>query len=442
MILPIAVLALTFVAVILLDLWGLRKRIKLIAVSGFFAALLSLFVDVSIEIPLINADIFSVFFALIFLLVGMLVVLSTHEATAIFHGSIILSTIGMILAAAANDLILIYISIELVTSPTYVLVAYHKTAKRMEAAVKYFIIGIVASALLLFGLALLVATTGTTSISAMHFSTNPLFLLGIAAFIAGLGFKLGIFPFNFWIPDVYQGAAPEIAGFLAGASKKAAYAAFIRVAVVLAVLHNWALLFSVLAALTMTIANIIALMQSNVRRLLAYSIMSQAGFLLIGIAIATSIGYSATLFHAFTHAFMALGAFLVLGVLHKESIDDLKGMGWKSPFLAGALTIFLLSLAGIPLLSGFASKLYLFYAAADAGLVLLAVLAILNSVISLYYYFKIIRAMYAFDATPSQIHLRTGVKIAIVVCLIVTLVAGVYPGPFIDVAKAAANVLF
>ena len=442
----VVVLIATFVAVILLDALHQRKYIKTATVIGVIAALVPLaFLPVTREFTIFKADLFTMYFAIITLLVGALVTISSHESTAAYNGSLLLSMIGMILASAADDVILLYLSIELVTAPTYVLVAYHKTAKRMEAAVKYFVVGIIASALMLLGLALLASVSGTTSISAMQFSDSPLFLLGIAATIAGLGFKLGIFPFNFWIPDVYQGAPSEITGLLAGASKKAAYAAFLRIAVVIALLHSWGSIFAILAALTMTIPNLIALLQTNARRLLSYSIMSHAGFLLMGLAAATSLGYAALLFHAFTHAFMVLGAFLVLGVFlshNIESIDQLKGLGWRNRTLGVALTLFLLSLAGIPLLAGFASKFYLFYATIDAGYLWLALLAILNSVVALYYYFRIIRALYAYPTAGHAFNVRRGTTIAIVICVVITVLAGVYPQPFIRFATAAVGALF
>ncbi len=440
------ILIATFVAVILLDALDKRRYIKRTTIAGMLLAIapLLLLPAGGVVSELIKADMFTLFFAIIFLSVGALVALSSKESTAVFNGSLLLSTIGMIVAASANDLILLFISIELVTAPTYVLVAYHKTPMRMEAAVKYFVVGIVASALLVLGLALIASSAGTTSISLLTFSTEPLFILGIAAFIAGMGFKLAMFPFNFWIPDVYQGAPPEVAGLLAASSKKAAYAAFLRVAVVISVLDNWSMLFAVIAAITMTVPNVIALLQVNVRRLLSYSIISHAGFLLMGVAAATSLGYSALLFHSLTHAFMTLGAFLVLGVFlshNIESLEQLKGLGWRNPFLGAALTVFLLSLAGIPLMAGFASKFYLFYATIDAGLLWLALLAIVNSVIALYYYFRVIRALYAYQSGGHAFKVRRGTVAAIVVCLIVTVVAGIYPQPFIELANAAVAAL-
>jgi proton-translocating NADH-quinone oxidoreductase chain N len=444
-VMSIIALAITFALIVLLDVFGWRRYLKTTTIAGIAVALLLLVLGPAGGVhALIKVDAFTYFFGVLFLLISTLVVLASHESTAVYNGSIILSTIGMLLAAAANDLIMLYLAIELVTAPTYVLVAYHKTPKRLEAGVKYFVVGIVASAIMLLGLAIL-SSFGTTSLSLLQLHTEPLFLLGIIAFVAGLGFKLGAFPFNFWIPDVYTGAPSEIAGFLAGASKKAAYAALLRVAVVLAAFAHWQTLFLILAALTMTIPNLIALLQTNARRMLAYSIMSHAGFLLMGVAAASHLGFTATLFHAFTHAFMVLGAFLVLGVFlshHLESIDQLKGLGWKNPLLGASLTIFLLSLAGIPLLSGFASKFYLFYAALDAGLLWLVALAVINSVISLYYYFRIIRALYAYPGGGSSFKLRRGTLVTLLVCLLFTILAGIAPQKFIALASAAIQALF
>jgi NADH-quinone oxidoreductase subunit N len=322
----------------------------------------------------------------------------------------------------------------------------------MEAGVKYFVVSVVSSAIMLFGLALLVSVAGTTSISAMAAGDlfgaggSSLVLLGMAMTIAGFAFKLGITPSNFWIPDVYQGSPPQVAGFLAGATKKAAYAAFLRLAVVFVAFHAWSLLFAVLAAITMSVPNVIALLQTDVRRTLAYSIMSQAGFLLLGFAAMTqmagnTLAIGALLFHILTHAVMVMGAFLVLAVYdaHRiESLDQFKGQGYRNPFLGIALTLFLLSLAGIPLLAGFVSKFFLIYAVADAGLLWLGALAIINSVIALYYYFRIIRALWGYPGGGTPYRISRGTFVGIALCLVLTVLIGVWPEKFVDLAMRAA----
>jgi len=443
----IGIVLVTFFLVVLLDRVGKVRRLRIMSLIGLFAALFALPFSIGdVVIPLFSFDLLGVFFSIIFLGVALCVVLASKEQTVAYYGSVLLSTAGMMLAASANDLLILYLSIELVTVPTYVLVGYKKTLQRMESAVKYFIVSIVASALLLLGVILLALSVGSTSIADFVFVPGGMFIVGMAAFIAGLGFKLSIFPFNLWIPDVYQGAPPEIAGLLAGASKKAAYAALLRVALVFGLaLQSWTTILLVLAALTMTIPNIIALLQTNVRRLLAYSIMTHAGFLMMGVAIGTQVGFSATLFHAFTHAFMALGAFLVLGVfaaVKLEKISDLRGFGFRNPFLGASLSLFLLSLAGLPILAGFASKFYLFYTAIAEGYAWLAMLAIANSGIALYYYFRIIRSLYGDKSSGRALKVNYGTLVAVIICLFLLLFFGIYPQPVIELAMAASGALF
>ncbi|MDD9953341.1 MAG: NADH-quinone oxidoreductase subunit N [Candidatus Woesearchaeota archaeon] len=438
---PIYVLIGTIVLTALADRFN--KNAKWITVAGIIGALCTLTIPYTSE--LLVFDTFTIFFTVLFLAVALAVALFGTEGVA-YYPSLLLTTMGMIVATASKDVMMLFIGIELVTTPSYVLVAYHKTRERMEAATKYFVVSIVASALLILGLALLAITSGSTTISELQPSTDPVFLLGLVAFIAGLGFKLGIFPFNFWIPDVYQGAPPAVAGLLAGASKKAGFAAFLRIAAVVAVgLKSWTLLLAVIAVFSMTIPNIIAILQTNLRRMLSYSIMTHAGFLLMGVALMTPLGVSGTLFHAFTHAFMAAGAFLVLGVLQQykmETLKDIRGLAKRSTFLSLSLMLFLLSLTGIPLLAGFASKFYLFYVTMEGGLLWLGIAAIANSVLSLYYYFLIIRAMYGHEPKGNHIAPPRSMFLAILLCLLVTIAFGVYPQPMIDFAVAAAQVLF
>ena len=422
------------------------KRLRTLTIVGLFLALVTLPFFPTGSLPLIRQDQLGTFFTLIFLVVALVVALASKENTLAYYGSLLLSTIGMILAASTADLFLLYVAIELVTTPSYVLVAYARKRERMEAGVKYFIVSIVASALLLLGVLLLAVTGGTSAILGLQPDFSGLFFLGVGAFLAGLGFKLGIFPFNLWIPDVYQGSRGEIAGLLAAASKKAAFAALLPVAAVLvAFVGSWTMLIAVLAALTMTIPNLIALVQEDARRMLAYSIMTHAGFLLMGVAAVGVAGFSGTLFHAFTHAFMALGAFLVVGIFARRGftkIEQYRGAGYRNPLLGISLTIFLLSLAGIPLLAGFASKLYLFTVIVLEGMTWLTVLAILNSAIALYYYFRVIRALYGYRAAGKRFRIRRRVMLAMAICLFATIFVGLYPVPIIEFAVDAAGSLF
>jgi NADH-quinone oxidoreductase subunit N len=394
---------------------------------------------------MLAVDAFTAFFAILFLLVAIITILGLESPTPTALASVCLATVGMTLAAGARDLLLLYLAIELSSAPLYALLAAKRTARRLEAATKYFIVSIISSALLLLGVVLLAVPAGTTRIASLASLSGPLALLGAGLFLAGLSFKLGVWPFNLWVPDVYELGPTEIAGFLAGASKKAAFAGLLRASIVLIPLFaNWTLAIAILAALTMTIPNLIALAQEDTRRLVAYSSITHAGYLLMGVAVASTAGYAALSLHALAHATLVVGAFLCLGVfaanrLHK--VEEYAGLARRSPYLAGALTLFLLGLAGMPLLSGFWSKLYLFTESARAGLVWLVVLGILNSVIALYYYFRIIRAMYDRDAAGRTILVRTTTLWAVALCLIVTLVIGLWPGPFLHAATVAAGAL-
>ncbi len=448
----VGILLFTVLIVVLAASFGYRRGLRPIALALLAVALLSLplFTSAPGGIALngmLATDLFTTLFAALFVAVAFTVILGLETPTPPMLASVLLATVGMTLAAGARDLLLLYLAIELSSAPLYALLAAKRTPRRLEAATKYFIVSILSSALLLLGIVLLAVPMGTTRIPALAgtIALGPLSLLGAGLFLAGLGFKLGVWPFNLWVPDVYELGPTEIAGFLAGASKKAAFAALLRASVVLIPLFaDWTFALALLAALTMTIPNLIALAQEDTRRLVAYSIMTHAGYLLMGVAVATSAGYAALSLHAIAHAFLAVGAFLCVGVfaanrLHR--VADLAGGARRSPYLAAALTLFLLGLAGMPILSGFWSKLYLFTESARVGLVWLVALAILNSVISLYYYFRIIRSLYGQENAGKTILVRTPTLWAVGICLIVTIVIGLWPGPFLELATVAAGML-
>lgn len=436
-------LTVTLLVILLLGRFGKDRLTRPVTIVGILAALLSLplFREQAVLANVLTIDLLSVYFSLIFLSISLVVVLYGTQKHPAYHASVLLSTMGMLLAASVNDILMLYVAIELVTVPTYALVMFKKTRERMEAGVKYFVVSIVASAFLLLGTVLLAINAGTTRIPDLLFHADGGLLIGVAALIAGLGFKLGIWPFSIWIPDVYQGSGAEVAGLLAGASKKAAYAALLRVVLVLGI-AGWSL--AILALVAMTIPNLVALRQDNAKRLLAYSIMTHAGYLMMGVAVMGRAGFAGTIFHGFTHAFMATGAFLVLGVFASNGLDgveQLRGLGRRNPLLGAALTIFLLSLAGIPLLAGFASKLFLFLVTYSAGFAWLVVAAVVNSAIALYYYFRIIRSLYGYKSSGKPIKVRYGALVAILICLFATIFIGIYPGPMIDFAMRAVEVL-
>jgi NADH-quinone oxidoreductase subunit N len=395
-------------------------------------------------------DAFTTFFTFIFLSLSLVIaIVSSKEVTSnhsAYYSSLLLSTTGLILAAGSADLILIFLSMELVAMPSYMLVAFGKTKERMEAATKYFVISAISSSLSILGLAIIYGLSGTTKIASITLSDAPYAAIGVASLIAGIGFKMGLFPFNLWMPDVYQGSPYQVTALLAGLSKKAAFAVFLRLLLVIFdVTMNWALIFALIAVVTMTVANVTALLQTNVRRLIFYSIISHAGFIMLGLVTANQLGLTASLFHIFTHAFMVVGALLVLGLFMKSEIEhfnNFEGIGWRNKFLSASLAVFLLSLAGVPLLAGFSSKFLLFAAALDSGYGWLVAFAIANSVIALYYYLRIIRQMYSEKESKVIVPLSLEHKIAIIACLVVVIFAGVYPGPIISFIQQAAASLF
>ncbi len=437
---------------IVLGALDLRRGLRPLVIALFALALpcLALFPSGGAAFGgMLALDGFTVVFAALFIALAIIVVLALEEPSPALLASVCLSTVGMVLASGARDILLLYLAIELSSAPLYALIAGRRTTANLEAATKYFIVSIVSSALLLLGVVLIAVPLGTTSvpglIAAVASGVGPLALLGAAMFLAGLAFKIGIWPFNLWIPDVYTLAPAETAAFLAGASKKAAFAALLRVALLLSPLvADWTFAISVLAALTMTIPNLIALVQENPKRLVAYSIMTHSGYLLMGVATLSVAGYAAFTFHAIAHAFLAVGALLVIGVLAANklnTVEELSGLGRRNPFLAASLTICLLGLAGMPLLSGFWSKLYLFTAAAQGGLLWLTALAIVNSAIALYYYFRIIRSIYGRENAGRTLLVRTPVLWAIGICVGLTLLMGLWPAPFVEAARWAVAAL-
>jgi NADH-quinone oxidoreductase subunit N len=406
------------------------------------------------------ADSFSAFFNLIFLLAGFLTIASSVEVAQKFNsnqgeyfGLILLSMVGMMFLACAGELLTLYVSLELATIPLYVLASYRKDQlKSSEAGLKYLILGGISSALLLYGISLIYGLTGTTFLGEVKNTLiigflsqggiGPALVLGFIFMIAGFGFKLALVPFHMWVPDVYEGAPTPITAFLSVASKAAGIAAFLRVFYKSFLLFqiDWVLLMAVLAALAMVLGNIIALLQGNIKRMLAYSSIAQIGYILLGVVAAT-----ARAFYTFVYLFANMGAFIAAIAFSNSSgsdeIKDYAGLSRRSPALAAMMAVFMLSLVGIPPLAGFVGKYYLFSAAIEQGFIWLVVVAVLTSVISLYYYLGVVRQMY-FQATTEEGAIATGgmLKVALVICVLGILLFGIYPNIFIDFANQAAMV--
>jgi NADH-quinone oxidoreductase subunit N len=407
---------------------------------------------------MLMVDSFSLFFAMVFISVALLVVLASltyikpdepHQGE--YYMLLLLATVGMLIVASAADLITIFVGLELGSISTYALVAFRKKdGKGAEAAMKFFIIGAFSSAILLYGISLVYGAAGSTNLSAIAKALaggNSLLTLAIIFIIAGFGFKVASVPFHMWLPDTYEGAPTTITAFLAAASKKMGFAALFKVFFIalIALKADWTLAFGILAVLTMTVGNVIAVSQKSVKRMLAYSSIAQAGYIMIALAVTNAL--TGGLMHVFTHAFMKAGAFIAVASIASlaggENIESYAGLSKRAPVTAFAMTLFLLSLAGIPPLAGFVSKFVIIMGAVSAGWtgVYLALALVLNSVLSLYYYARVIKYMYVVQ--PSQSPQKSSEKnlftVAIVICAIVILVFGIYPEPLIGAATEAAK---
>jgi NADH-quinone oxidoreductase subunit N len=369
-----------------------------------------------------------------------------------FYTLILLSTAGMIFLALANDLIVLFVALETMSMGVYVLAGLLRGDLRSnEASMKYFLLGAFASGFLLYGMAFFYGATGSTRLDVIAEAvarrpTEPFVFLGMAFLLVGFGFKVALVPFQAWTPDVYEGAPTVVTAFMAVAVKASAFAVFGRTfsAGLAELAGQWTGLLGVLAVLTMTVGNVVAISQRSVKRMLAYSSIAHAGYALLGLVAHSAGGGAALLFYLTVYAFMNLGAFGVLVALGRrgessDRLEDLAGVGLRHPFLAFCLTVFLLSLAGVPPLGGFIAKFYLFGSVVEAGHVGLALIAVVNSVISIYYYLGPVVQMYLGDAGPEPAALpaRPWVLTCIAVALVGTVVMGIFPAGTMQAALAS-----
>ena len=410
---------------------------------------------------LLFIDAYALLFKTLFMGVGIAVVLMSAEYVGRvirhpgeFYGLVVFAVLGSGLMASAGELLTAYIALELLSFCLFVLVGLTRGDRRSaEASTKYILLGAISSAVLLYGISLLYGTAGTTVFGEMdaQFWVNfsPTVIIGLAMLLAGIGFKLALVPFHLWAPDVYEGAPTPVTALVAVLSKAATFALLLRFLAEASVgtLDEWQLALAVLAALTMTVGTLTALVQRNVKRLLAYSSIAQVGFVMVGVVAMTEAGANAVVLHLVGYAFSNLAAFAVVVSLEaktrKEEIADYAGLSAASPLMALVLTAALFSLAGLPIFAGFITKFYLFTAAADAGYLWLAALAITNSVISLYYYLRIVREMYITEPAvePERIRLPALSAGALWALLAGTIAVGVYPAPLARAVDAATNAL-
>lgn len=433
---------------------------------------------------MLAADGYALFFNLIILVAAALAILASVEYTGRtglargeYYTLLLLATTGMMLLAAAINLMTIFLAIEILSIALYVLVGLNRAEPRSaEAAIKYFLLGAFASGFLLYGMALTYGQAGTTSLTGIHDhvvslgSEIPLLLLvALGLMIVGFGFKVALVPFQMWTPDAYQGAPTSVTAFMSVGAKAAGFAALGRVALYAfgSLGQEWSWLLAVLAVLTMTVGNLAALRQASLKRMLAYSSIAHAGYILTGVVAGTEQGTGAMLFYLFVYAFMNVGAFAVIIAVGRfkdlvqlsakvldipesntqppgEMLDDFAGLAGRKPWLAAAMVLFMLSLAGVPPLAGFWAKLYVFTAAVQADLTWLAICGVINSVVAAYYYLRVVAFMYMKDQTsvdtadePTCPALQVGLGLASVAVVAL----GIWSTPVLDLVSTAVTAL-
>jgi NADH-quinone oxidoreductase subunit N len=407
----------------------------------------------SIE-PLFNIDIYSLFFVGIIIFSALLVTLISYEYIKNLEGVreeyyIILftSTLGASLLAVANHFILFFTGIETLSISLYILIAFQRSKdSSIEAGIKYLILASVSSAFLLFGMALIYAATGTMQFAGIFsaISNNgqlsPLVISGFGMMMVGIGFKLALVPFHMWTPDVYQGAPAPVAAFIATASKGAVMAVLIRFFFIIRGFdnHNFFIVISAIAILSMFTGNILAIRQQNIKRLLAYSSIANMGYLIVILLTGSNKGIQASVFYIISYFITTLGAFGVVSLLstckyETDKIEDYRGLFWKRPWVALVFTLSLLSLAGIPVTAGFIAKFYIIFEGMKAGLMILVISMIVNSVIGLYYYLRVITAMFSPASETKLPASSLSGNIALAVITLSILILGIYPGWLINI---------
>jgi NADH-quinone oxidoreductase subunit N len=415
---------------------------------------------------MIAADGFGTFFKVTFLIIALLTVLiSIGYAKRVdidfgeYYALIMFSTVGMMLMAAGTSLITIFLGLETMSISIYVLAGMITgDRKSVESALKYFLLGAFATGFLLYGMALIYGSTGSITLKEIaayikakpELLRSPMIIIGIALLTIGFGFKVATVPFHMWTPDVYEGAPTSITAFMATGVKAAGFAGFVRVffSALGSFQPDWITIMWLLAVATMTVGNVVAIAQTNIKRMLAYSSIAHAGYILVGFVAGSELGTASILFYLLIYAFMNIGAFTVVILLGKRGeenvlISDYAGIGFKYPLLAASMTIFLLSMAGIPPLGGFMGKFYIFSAAVKAQYYWLAVIGVLNSAVSVYYYLRVTVLMYFREAERdiSGLSFSPTSVIAVIISTWGVLYMGIFPRSVLALAQRSIETL-
>ncbi len=408
---------------------------------------------------------FSYFFDLIFVLAGLLVLLAgrsyisrEYKELNEFYSLIVLAVFGMSIIGHSNNLLVLFLGIETMSLSFYVLAGFFRVSdESVEASLKYFLLGAFATGFLVYGIALVYGAAKTLMINEISIAiqnnnfNRTYFTIGFGLILVGLSFKIAAFPFHQWAADVYSGSPTVVAGFLSTAGKSAGVLAFLIVTKAFLVnvsgfeflrafIENSQMIIAIISAITMLVGNFIALVQKNVKRMLAYSSIAHAGYLLMGIVANNVQGWNGLLFYSVAYLFMQLGAFIIVSMNERQgedtnSIESYAGYSKKHPFIAATLSVFMLSLAGIPPLAGFVGKYYLFVAAIKSGFVWLTIVAVISSIISMYYYIGLILVMYFKEQAEEKLQPAMGLPLlSVVICLIAIILFGVFPNIIVDFA--------
>lgn len=406
-------------------------------------------------------DALSVYFTFLFLGIGAITLLISANSvprftrwSAEYYTLIVWCTLGHMILTSAGEIFTIFVTLQLTSLPLIVLIGFAKRdPKSNEAALKYLLLVLVSTAVLVYGMSLVYGSFGTSTLSEIGLklaettAVAPAVIVGLVLLLTGFAFKITAAPFHYWVPDTYEGAPTPTTAFMSVGSKFAGFALALRVIVTgLRIPMHWALIFGVMAALSMTLGNLGAIRQTNIKRMLAYSGIAQAGYLLIGLASLTHAGISGVLFYAIAYSLANLAAFAVIVTVAKttgsDEIESYAGLAKRAPLVALAGAIALLSLGGLPLMAGFMAKFYVFLSAARAGLIWLVAIGVINSVISLYYYLRVVYVMYVRESDAEPLELDPPAAIAMMLCTAGVLALGLFPDYLLQTAVHAASALF
>ncbi|MBI5476334.1 MAG: NADH-quinone oxidoreductase subunit N [Ignavibacteriales bacterium] len=451
-------LFLTFVSLIVLIFEAVMKQSSRItywiSIVGLIWTINLAFTSIMLRGTAFNSMIiiggYSSYFTIIFCLAAIFTIvfsknyfLNQVDNIGEYYTLVLFATIGMMMLASAADMILLFLGLELMSISLYVLAGFlRKNSLSNEASLKYFLLGAFATGFLLYGIALIYGATGSTNIQFIllklpELISSRLFLIGSGLVLIGLAFKVGAVPFHMWVPDVYQGSPTPISGFMSTGAKAAAFAAFILIFIQIPNVEI-KLVLAIVSAASMIAGNIIAISQSNIKRMLAYSSIAHAGYMLIGLASGNQIGRDGILFYLLSYMLMNIGAFGVVSLLEKNeeknlNLDDYQGLSKTNPALAAILSVFMFSLAGIPPFAGFFGKYYIFIAAVNADLTWLAILGVLTSVVSVYFYLRLVVLMYFKDGVVVTPNIPAFNYVVLTIIMLAITGIGIYPSSVLSI---------